>query len=129
MDRMRNGGRGEEGQATPEYAGLVLLVAVVLGAGLTIAGPAVPGGSLVRAIGSKLVCAVKSAGACGEDAAALAAHPSPLQRAYGGDVAAMVADNAPVIWFEHDDFASLPVDFRECQERACADTIGHGSVQ
>jgi hypothetical protein len=68
--------RSESGQAVPEYVGLVLLLAVVLGV-LVAAGPAVPGGGLARAVASKLVCAVARGGTCGEAAAELAARPSP----------------------------------------------------
>ena len=125
--RTRIGG-GEEGQATAEYAGLVLIVAVILGA-LVAAAPALPGGGLARAVASKLVCAVKDSGACGAEAAELAARPSPTERAYGAEVAAALAEHAPTIAFESDDFASLPVDYRECRARSCADTILHGSIQ
>ncbi len=41
----------------------------------------------------------------------------------------MLAERAPTIWFEQDDFVSLPVDYRECRARSCADTISHGSLQ
>lgn len=119
----------QRGQATPEYVGAVLLVATLFGALLTIAGPLLPGGMLARTVASKLVCAAKSTGACGEEAVALAAEPDPLQSLYGGELAGMLADNTPTIWFESDDFVSLPVDYRECRERSCADTINRGSVQ
>ena len=68
-------------------------------------------------------------GSCGEAAAELAAQPTPLQRAYGGELAAIVADRLPTIHFEDDEFASLPVDYRECRERACSDSIRHGSLE
>jgi hypothetical protein len=112
----------------PEYVGLVLLLTAVLGV-LVAAGPAVPGGGLARAVASKLVCAVARGGTCGEAAAELAARPSPIQDAYGAELAALLAEHAPTIAFEADDFASLPVDYRRCRERSCADTILHGSIQ
>ena len=126
MDRRRSRITAEDGQAGPEYAAVVLLLAALFSVVLAIAGPALPGGALARAVASKLVCAVKSAGPCGAEATALAAQPSPTQRAYGAELAAMLAERAPTIWFEGDDFASLPVDFRECRRRSCADTISHG---
>lgn len=129
MDRRRLEITAEDGQASPEYAGAVLLLATLFSVVLVIAGPALPGGRLARAVASKLVCAVKSAGPCGAEATALAAHPSATQRAYGAELAAMLAERSPTIWFEGDDFASLPVDFRECRQRSCADTISHGSIQ
>src|SRR5689334_4663124 len=109
MERKRTRG-GEEGQATPEYVGLVLLVTALFGTVLAAAGPALPGGDLARAVASKLVCAVRLTGPCGEEAAALAAQPDAVQRVYGGELAGMLAEHAPTIWFERDDFVSLPVD-------------------
>lgn len=129
MVRGRLAGGSQDGQASPEYAGLLLLLAALLGAVLTLAGPTLPGGALARAVASKLVCAVKGTGACGAEATALAAEPSAVQRAYGGELAALLGEHAPTIWFEADEFASLPVDFRRCRLRSCADTIRPGSVQ
>lgn len=119
----------QEGQAGAEYTGAVLLVAALLGALLTVAGPALPGGMLAREVASKLVCAVKVAGPCGEEAAAIAARPEPIVERYGAELAAMIEGRAPTLSFEQDDFISLPVDFRECRSRTCADTIRSGSVQ
>ena len=121
--------RAQAGQATPEYVAAVLLVAALFGALLTVAGSALPGGQLARTIAAKVVCVVKSTGLCGEEAAAQAAQPSAAERAYGPELAAMLAGRAPTLYFERDDFASLPVDFRECRQRACADTIRHGSIE
>ncbi|MEO7196928.1 MAG: hypothetical protein ABIZ50_00495 [Solirubrobacterales bacterium] len=121
--------RDQRGQATPEYVAVILLVATTFGAVLALAGPLLPGGDVARAVASKLVCAVKIAGRCGEPASALAAQPRPLQRAYGAEVAAMLATRVPRVSFEDDDFVSLPVDYRECRERACADSILHGSLE
>lgn len=129
MPRRRPEISAEDGQASAEYAGLVLLLATILALILTVAGPALPGGALARAVASKVVCAVKSAGPCGERAAELAARPSATERAYGAELAAIVTEHAPTIWFEGDEFASLPVDYRECRQRSCADTISHGSIQ
>lgn len=129
MSYRRRIGKVETGQATPEYVGVVLLVSILLGALLTLTGTAFPGGQVARAVASKLVCAVKVTGSCGESATALAAQPTPLERSYGAELAAMIADRAPTIAFEDDDFVSLPVDFRECRERACADSILHGSLE
>ena len=119
----------ERGQGTVEYVGLVLLVATFLAAVITLAGPALPGGQLARAVASKVVCAVKDTGTCGEEATELAARPTPLQRAYGGELAGLVGERLPTISFEDDEFVSLPVDYRECRERACSDSIRHGSLE
>ena len=128
MDRIRRIAGREDGQAAPEYAGVVLLVATLLSIVLTMAGSALPGGSLARALASKLVCAVGSAGACGEEAAALDPS-SPTEAVYGSELAAMLDERAPEISFEPDDFVSLPVDYRECRNRSCADSIRHGSLE
>jgi hypothetical protein len=120
--------RGDRGAATAEYVGLVLLLATAF-AVLAAAGPALPGGGIARAVAAKLVCAVRGTGECGARATELAARPSPAEREYGAELAALIAERAPAIAFERDDFASLPVDYRECRERACSDTIRHGSVE
>lgn len=115
----------ERGQATAEYIGVVLLVAVVLGALAAAVGPSLPGGGFARAIARGLLCAVGSESQCGDEGVG---RQTPLEEAYGAELAAMVEHNAPDIFFEGDDFASLPVDFRDCRSRSCADTIRRGSV-
>jgi hypothetical protein len=116
----------ESGQATSEYVGLVLMMALVLGAVLTLAGPVLPGGELARAIATRLLCAVGSSRHC--DPGTSGFQVPATEAAYGPEIAAMLAESAPDIFFEGDDFASLPVDFRECRSRACADTIRLGPV-
>ena len=121
--RLETGSR--DGQGTVEYVGLIALVGLVLAllaAGLV--GPGLPGGGLVRAIAGGILCAV--GGPC--DAEAHALVPDPLAAAYGPEVAAIVERGAPHIFFEDADFVSLPVDFRRCRERSCADTIREGSI-
>jgi hypothetical protein len=126
MGWTRRSGGGESGQATPEYVGAVLLIAAIFGL-LAALGPVLPGGGLARVVAAKLVCAVRGTDACGP--AAEAAERSPAEREYGAGLAGLLAERAPEIAFETDDFASLPVDYRECRERACADTIRHGSIE
>ena len=104
----------------------MLLVAVLLGAAAILAGPSLPGTGLVRAVAGGLLCSLGSQAACGGEEPAAA--PSPLEAAYGPGLAALVERNAPDLFFEGDDFASLPVDFRECRSRSCADTIRRGAV-
>lgn len=116
---------GERGQSTPEYVGLVLLVAAVLAGLAAFAGPLLPGGGLAHAIAAKLLCAVRSADRC---VARDGSPASAAEAAYGREVAALLGRHAPDIFFEDDEFASLPVDFRECRARSCADTIRRGSV-
>ncbi len=121
-------GREQGGQATPEYVAAVLLVAAVLSGILALAGPVLPGGGLARALASKLLCGVEGGDACRGGARLSAAKPSPLERAYGRRLAAMIEGRAPEISFEDDDFASLPVDYRECRQRRCADSIRRGEL-
>ena len=117
----------QAGQATPEYVGLVLLIVTIVGVVAAVAGMSPPGGGLARAVASKLLCAVDREGDCA-DVAGLPAL-SPLERAYGGELAAMLVDRAPDIYFEDDDFVSMPVDYRECRRRACADSIRVGHLR
>ena len=111
-----------DGQATPEYVGLVLLVA----AALSVVAVATPLASqslrLARAVGETLICAVKGSPACGLEA-------DELTSAYGADVADLVRAHAPEIRFEDADYVSLPVDPRECRNRSCADTSARGTLR
>ena len=114
---------GSRGQSTVEYAGLVLLIALILLGLLALTGVRAPGAGLVRALAGSLRCAV-DVGDCGEPPGG----PSAIEAAYGADVAALLARHTPDVFFEADDFVSLPVDFRECRSRSCADTIREGAV-
>lgn len=109
----------ESGQTTAEYAGLVLLAAAAFAVVLVLAGARPPGSGLARAVADALVCAV---GRCEGSAQSPAA-------AYPEEVAALLAEHAPSVFFEPDDFVSLPVDFRRCRSRACADTIDAGRIE
>jgi hypothetical protein len=99
----------EHGQATIEWAGLVMLVSLVLCAllsrGLRVDGRAF-GGFLTH----RIVCAVE--GGCGDSRAALAA-------AYGGRDAALVRAHAPNLVYEPGEL-QLPVDYRRCRRPECA---------
>lgn len=127
--RRKNQVRMEGGQATLEYVGLLLLAATVMAVIVTLVVPAVPGVGVARAVAAKLVCAVKGDGACGGPPATLAGRQSPLEEAYGAELTALLGERLPAISFEDGDFVSLPVDFRECRERACSDSILHGSLE
>ena len=124
--RHRNRRDPQGGQATLEYVGMVLLVAALFAVFAAIAGPSLPGGGIARALADGLLCAVGSSDRChgSEPGAAV----SPTVAAYGHEIAAMLDRSAPDIFFEADDFVSLPVDFRDCRERRCADTLRAGSV-
>ena len=100
----------ERGQASLEWIGLVLLVSLAAG-GLAGVGPSVDGRSFGGFLSHRLVCAVK--GGCDDGDGALA-------RAYGMRDAALVRRHAPNIAYEPGE-RSLPVDYRRCRARRCAD--------
>src|SRR3954462_2542074 len=102
--------RGERGQASVEWIGLLLLVSVSLLAALALV-PAVDGRPLGAAIARALVCAVR--GDCHSDGAA-------LRRAYGERDAALVRKHAPNIVYEPRTL-TLPVDYRHCRSHRCSD--------
>jgi hypothetical protein len=103
--------RVESGQASIEWVGLVLLVALALGGALAL-GPHVDGRSLGGFMAHRFACAVEG-GRCHDGDPALA-------RAYGPDDAALVRANAPNMAYEPGE-RQLPVDFRRCRARRCAD--------
>jgi hypothetical protein len=105
--------RLERGQATVEWVGLLLLVAASLGA-LPALGPEVDGRSFGGFLAHRILCAVR--GRCDDGDGALA-------RAYGRRDAELVRRNAPNIVYEPGE-PSLPVDFRHCRARRCADASG-----
>jgi hypothetical protein len=117
-------GPGSRGQSTVEYVGVVLLVAVLLLASVALAGLRPPGLELARTLARAVVCVV-GVGAC-EGAAPPA---SAIEATYGTEVAALLHRHAPDVFFEDREFASLPVDFRRCRSRDCADTIREGALR
>jgi hypothetical protein len=109
----------ESGQGTVEWIALILLVALLmLGLG-TAVGVGLPGTALIKALASRLVCAVGLDGCDAED--------SRLASAYGDEVAALVAEGAPHILYEPG-MRALPVDYRRCREDACAEGAEEGQV-
>jgi hypothetical protein len=98
----------EEGQATVEWMGLVLLVACALGA-LVAFGPHVDGRSYGGFLAHAIVCAVR--GGCDDGRSALAA-------AYGERDAALVRRYAPNIVYEPGE-KEIPIDFRRCRSTKC----------
>lgn len=111
--------RGEQGQSTVEWVGLLLLVALLLGA-LVAAGVRVPGGALARAVASRILCAVAIADSCGDEPALIAA--------YGDEVGRLVRDHMPTLAFEAGS-RGLPVDWRRCRSTVCGDGGEEGAVR
>lgn len=103
----------ERGQATVEWIGAVLLVALALGAAALL----VPVGdrTLGEAVLHALVCAVR--GDCGARAAR---GDSALVAAYGVRGAELVRRHAPNIAYEAGTL-TLPVDWRQCRAHRCSD--------
>jgi hypothetical protein len=113
-------GRGTSGQATVEWIGLVLLLALLIGgllAGLGIAGN-LPGGLLARSLAERIVCAA-NLGDC--------ELGSELDRAYGENVASLLGEHVPLIRYE-DGMRALPVDYRRCRSDSCAEGADSGSI-
>jgi hypothetical protein len=100
------------GQGTVEWIALIALISLALGAIAWQAGVRLPGAALARAIGERIVCAVRLAHGCRSDPALLGG--------YGPELAETVRAQAPRIAYENGMHA-LPVDFRRCREPACAD--------
>lgn len=99
----------DSGQASPEWVGLVLLVALAFAAAAA-AGVRVPGVELGRAVAAKIACAVRLDSGCGRD---------ELEGALGPELAALVREHAPELRYE-EGMRALPVDFRSCREDPCS---------
>ena len=129
MGRPRTVASSEAGQSTPEYVGRG---AAARRAVHGRARPRRPEPARrrpsARAVAAKLVCAVDGGDACGASGRDGLAPPSPLERAYGRSSPRWSSSNVPEISFEDGDFVSLPVDYRRCRLRSCADSIRHGSL-
>ena len=111
LARVRGRARDAElGQASVEWVGLVLVCTLALGALATL-GPSVDGRSFGGLLAHRIACAVR--GGCDDGARALA-------DAYGGRDAALVRAHAPSLVYERGE-RQLPVDWRRCRSRACAD--------
>src|SRR5919108_2984196 len=102
--------RAERGQATIEWRGLLLAVSLAL-AGLAAGVGRVDGRSFGGFLAHRVVCALKSGCDDGERA---------LARAYGERDARLLREHAPGIVYEPGE-AQLPVDWRACRSRRCAD--------
>ena len=107
----------ERGQASPEWLALILVVAVLLGALLTLAGALPVRAVLARTIGSKIICAVDLSNSCRSE--------PELVAAFGEELAAELRDHAPAVFYEQG-MRALPVDYRRCRQAACADLAGDG---
>jgi len=112
--------RSERGQSTVEWIALILLAALLLVGALAVAGRALPGGELARAILGRIACAVRMGG-CGDIGA------NALALAYGDELAAAVREQVPDLLYE-EGMVAVPVDYRRCREPACSDGAATGLV-
>jgi hypothetical protein len=113
--------RSETGQGSIEWVGLVSLVVAAFLAILAVAGGAIPGAGLARAIAANIVCAAGVGEGCSEQIA------DPLTAAYGEVMARLVRDDAPRLVYEAGSSA-LPVDFRSCRGAICGNGPRSGAV-
>lgn len=111
--------RGESGQSTVEWVGLVGLLAGAFAVLIALAGPELPGLALAKALASSIACAVRLADGC--------AGADDLTAAYGPEVAALVRRDAPRLVYEPRSSA-LPVDFRSCRGSLCGNGPRTGPV-
>lgn len=108
----------QRGQATVEWIGLILIVALLLTV-LVATGVRPPGTDLARAIASRILCAAALADRCGDEPTLIAA--------YGSEVGRLVRRHMPTVFFEQGSRA-LPVDFRRCRSSECGDGSPRGLV-
>jgi hypothetical protein len=99
----------EDGQALVEWMGVVLAVALILGAAISVA-VAADGRSLGGLIANRVLCSVR--GDC-------AGRDEALERAYGHSGAALVRRHLPGLVYEPGE-RQLPVDWRDCRDIECA---------
>ena len=85
---------------------------------LAIAGAHGLGTGLARAIATRLICAADLSESCSTPA---------LVAAFGPEVAAKLSANAPEIVYERG-MTALPVDFRSCRGKLCANGPDSGPV-
>lgn len=111
--------RGQRGQGTVEWVGLVCLVSLLL-VGLLAAGVRVPGAALVQAVASRILCAAALAERCGDEPVLIAE--------YGSEIGRLVRRHMPSLLFEGGSGA-VPVDFRRCRSTACGDGAEWGMVR
>ncbi len=111
-------GRGELGQGTVEWVGLIALVGLAFLA-LLAAGARVPGTDVARAVASRILCAASIADGCGDEPTLIAT--------YGDEVGRLVRRHMPTLMLERGSRA-LPVDFRRCRAVECGDGTPRGLV-
>lgn len=111
--------RGEAGQSTVEWIGLLLVIAAFI-LGVTAGVRSwLPGVRLAESVALRILCAAGMTSKCTES--------GDLVAAYGPDLAAAVEQNAPEIVYEQG-MGALPVDFRSCRNQRCGSGPESGPV-
>ena len=100
----------QRGQATVEWVGLVLLVALALG-GLLLVGLHVDGRSYGGFLARRILCSFRGGCDDGRDG---------LVVAYGERDAQLVRDYAPNVVYEPGE-KEIPIDYRSCRTTRCGD--------
>src|SRR3954451_1843782 len=108
----------ERGQGTVEWVGTLLVVSAAMLV-LVAAGVQVPGATLARAVGNRILCAASLSAGCGDE--------PTLMAAYGSEVGKLVRQHMPTLAFE-DGSRAVPVDFRRCRGTGCGDGPEDGIV-
>lgn len=104
--------RGERGQASLEWIGLVALVCLACGAAVAAGAGAIDGRAYGAELAHAILCAAR--GDCDDDG------DDELAAAYGESDAALVRQYLPSLVYESRT-RTLPVDFRECRSHECSD--------
>ncbi len=113
-------GAAQTGQATVEWVGLLLLVALALAGVLWAAGLLRASLALPVELAERFVCAASLRDGCGEG------DPQVAQQ-YGEEIADLTRAYAPTLVYETG-MRALPVDYRRCREDACAEGPEEGAA-
>jgi hypothetical protein len=110
---------GQRGQASVEWIGLVVLIALSLATMIWGTAPLRSGLGLPGALLERMVCAVRLSEDCRDE--------PKLARAYGTDTARLLRAHAPALLYEPG-MTALPVDYRRCRLDACAVGAAEGNL-
>lgn len=110
--------RGERGQGTVEWVGVVCVVCLLL-VGVLATGVGLQSVDLARSVATRILCAVELADGCGDEPLLIAT--------YGDEIGRLVRRHMPTIGFE-DGSRAVPVDYRRCRETECGDAPDDGLV-
>ncbi len=117
--------RSQSGQASPEWIGLIAVVAVLFVAILALAGLSFPGAALARSIAAKMICGVDHESSSCDGAGEVS--DDELEAAWSPEIAQALHENLPEIRYEFGK-VDIPVDFRECRTRDCAASETAGEI-